>query len=74
MPHMNEKFEMFDVVALLKDLPDHGLVTGQVGTIVESLAENVFEVEFCDEDGRTYASVALKDSMLIHLHYFPVPA
>jgi Domain of unknown function (DUF4926) len=45
-----------DVVALLEDVPERGLVRGQVGTVVEKLAPGIFEVEFSDNDGRTYAS------------------
>ncbi|MEK7752373.1 MAG: DUF4926 domain-containing protein, partial [Acidobacteriota bacterium] len=39
--------EILSVVALLEDLPEEGLVRGQVGTIVESWAAGVCEVEFC---------------------------
>ncbi len=47
-------------VELLKDLPDRGLVRGQVGTVVESLGPGVYEVEFSDDEGRTVASLALR--------------
>ena len=63
-----------DVVALTDDLPQRGLVRGQVGTIVESLAPDVFEVEFCDNDGRAYAMLALKARQLMLLHHEPVEA
>jgi len=33
-----------------------------------------FEVEFVDDDGRTYALVALPGSALMLLHYQPVHA
>jgi hypothetical protein len=46
---------VLSVVALLHDLPEQRLVRGQVGTIVEELAPGVLEVEFSDEQGRTYA-------------------
>ncbi len=59
----------FDVVAILEDRPSNGLVRGQVGTVVETLAPGVFEVEFSDNDGRTYASLALKPSQLLVLHH-----
>jgi hypothetical protein len=59
----------FDVVAILEDQPAKGLVRGQVGTVVETLAPGVFEVEFSDNDGRTYASVALKGDKLLLLHH-----
>ena len=67
-----DTFKLLDVVALTDDLPERGLVRGQVGTIVESLAPDVFEIEFCDNDGRTYAMLALKASQLIVLHHEPV--
>jgi hypothetical protein len=50
---------VLDVVALLLNMPEHGLVRGQVGTVVERLDDDVFEVEFSDDEGRTYAELAL---------------
>ena len=69
---MDSTVNLLDVVALTQDLPERGLRRGQVGTVVELLAPGVFEVEFCDNDGRTYASLALEASQLIVLHYGPV--
>jgi hypothetical protein len=40
-----------------------------VGTVVERLAPGVFEVEFCDNEGRTYASLALRSDQLMILHH-----
>lgn len=37
--------QLLDVVALTEDLPDKGLVRGQVGTVVGPLDPQVFEVE-----------------------------
>ncbi len=71
---MKEAIQILDVVALLEDLPDRGLVAGQVGTIVELLSDGVFEVDFCDNDGRSYATLALRADQLISLHYSPVAA
>jgi hypothetical protein len=64
--------EMHAVVALVADLPEEGLVRGQVGTVVENWAPGVYEVEFSDGNGRTYAMVALKDEQLMVLHHEPV--
>jgi hypothetical protein len=64
--------EMHAVVALIEDLPEEGLVRGQVGTVVENWAPGVYEVEFSDGDGRTYATVALKAEQLMRLHHEPV--
>ncbi|MCA1717131.1 MAG: DUF4926 domain-containing protein [Actinobacteria bacterium] len=63
---------LLDVVALIEDLPERGLYRGQVGTVVESLAPDVFEVEFSDNNGRTYAALALRAVQLMVLHHQPV--
>jgi hypothetical protein len=60
---------MLSVVALLEDLPEKGLRRGQVGTVVEYLAPGVYEVEFSDRAGRTYASVALSADRLLRLYH-----
>ena len=64
--------ELLSVVALMRDLPEAGLVRGQVGTVVEVLSPDVFEVEFSDDSGRTYASLALKAHDLLRLHHEPL--
>ena len=65
------EIDMLSVVALLEDLPEHGLVRGQVGTVVERWTPGVYEVEFCDDNGRAYAMVALTADQLIQLHHEP---
>jgi len=62
---------LLDTVALLKDLPNENLRRGQVGTVVELLAPGVFEVEFVDNEGRTYAMLALSAEQLMVLHHQP---
>ena len=53
-------FKLLDVVALTGDLPEYNLRRGQIGTVVEILANGkAFEVEFSDLDGCTYESVGL---------------
>ena len=64
-----EIIKPFAVVALLEDVPERGLRRGQVGTVVEPLAPGVFEVEFSDNQGRTYATLALRADQLIVLHH-----
>lgn len=71
---MPAEFSILDVVALTRDLPERHLVAGQVGTVVETLAEGVFEVEFSDETGETYALAAIPANALIALRYGPVAA
>jgi len=63
--------EMHSVVALLEDLPGERLVRGQFGTVVENWAPVIYEFEFCDENGRAYAMVALKVEQLIRLDHVP---
>jgi len=64
--------ELLSVGALMRDMADAGLVRGQVGTIVEVLGPDVFEVEFSDDNGRTYASLALQAHDLLRLHHEPL--
>ncbi len=71
---MNSAIDILDVVALTEDLPERGLYRGQVGTVVEVLAPDAFEVEFSNEDGRAYASLALNANQLLVLHYEPAKA
>ena len=66
--------QTLDVVALLGDLPEHGLVRGQVGTVVEHLDDETVEVEFSDDQGRTHAMLALRAEQLLVLHHRPVRA
>jgi hypothetical protein len=66
-----KKMVMHSVVALLEDLAAEGLARGQVGVIVGEWAPGVYEVEFCDNDGKTYAVVALKAEQLMALRHEP---
>lgn len=61
--------KLLDVVALLEDKPDQGLVAGQVGTVVEVHAPGVFEVEFLDANGRTVAVTELSRAELLVLKH-----
>lgn len=71
---MKQNVKLFDVVALTQEIPGRELLLGQVGTVVEILAPDVFEVEFSDNEGRTFAQLALKADQLLVLHYEPVIA
>jgi hypothetical protein len=68
--HMAQIGEM-SVVALLEDLPEHGLVRGQVGTVVLAWAPGIYEVEFSDAEGKPYALVAVREEQLIRLRQEP---
>jgi hypothetical protein len=60
--------KLLDTIALIDDLPGRKLKRGEVGTVVEILAPDVFEVEFADEEGQTYAEFALSADQIIVLH------
>jgi hypothetical protein len=62
------QMDILSEVAVLKDMPEKGLVRGQVGTVVELLTPSVAEVEFSDDQGRTYAMAVLQSEELIRLY------
>ena len=51
-------------------VPAHGLLRGQVGTVVE-LLDGAYEVEFSDDEGKTYAELALAPDQLLVLRHRP---
>lgn len=58
-------------VALTVDIPEQNLTRGQIGTVVEHLGrpgEHALLVEFSDEQGQTYAMVALSSDQVMVLH------
>jgi hypothetical protein len=71
---MEPDIHLLDVVALTDDVPEKSLVRGQVGTIVEVFPDGQYEVEFVDEEGRTYALEALEGDRLLVLRYRPQQA
>ena len=71
---MDRRFQLYNVVALTEDLQQHGLVRGQVGTVVEQYSPDAFEVEFVDNSGHTYALVTLHSRQLLVLQYEPAYA
>ncbi len=70
----SKTIQLLDVVALTVDLPQCNLQKGQVGTVVEILAEGAaFEVEFSDPNtGQTYESLGLRSEQIMVLHFEPV--
>lgn len=65
---MKKEFKLYDVIALLRDIPERGLLKGHVGTLTLKLATDVFEVDFADEEGKTIvmATVKVEDMIVIH--------
>lgn len=69
---MINTIKLLDVVALTVDLPQYNLWRGQVGTVVELLANGAaFEVEFSDRSGRTYESLGLRPEQIMVLRFEP---
>ncbi len=71
---MDNDPKLLDVVALTVDLPQYNLWRGQVGTVVETLANgSAIEVEFSDREGRTYESLGLRLNQVMVLYFEPAP-
>lgn len=63
-----------DCVALLHDLPEHGLMRGDVGTAVLVHGEGLaFEVEFVGYDGHTVALLTLESAQVRALNAHDLP-
>lgn len=56
------KFKMLDTVVLARDLPEHGLRTGDLGAVVEVYPPDALEVEFVTASGRTEALLTLNEA------------
>jgi len=57
-----------DCVVLERDLPEHGLKSGDVGTVVLVHADAGYEVEFMTFRGETLAVVSLAEDQLRPVH------
>lgn len=59
-------YSIFDVVVLITDLPEEGLASGSIGTIVDVYhsPKQAFEIEFCDSEGRTLALLPLRSDQI----------
>jgi len=68
------KPSLLSVVALLADRPAEKLARGQVGTVVESIADDTVLVEFSDDTGRPYAITPCASTDLLVLHHEPQAA
>jgi hypothetical protein len=59
------KPELFEVIELLVDLPEHNLRPGVRGAIVHCHPDGTYEVEFTNEDGETVALCPLSADQFI---------
>ncbi len=56
------RFQMLEEVVLTRDLPEHRLRVGDVGTVVHVYEPEGVEVEFMTAAGETAAVVTLSDA------------
>ncbi len=68
---MTSLIQLPDFVALTHDISGTSLLQSQVGTVVEVYPAGQYEVEFSDDEGRTYALEAFGGDQLIGLRYRP---
>ena len=66
--------DLFDVVELIVDIPEHGLRAGMQGTIVDCHSKDAYEVEFTNEHGETVEFLALRPTQFILLRESETPA
>lgn len=59
-------YSQFDVVTLAVDLPDENLRRGMKGVVIDVYhqPDEAYEVEFCDDEGKTLALLALTPEQL----------
>ena len=58
------ELNLLDVVTSNVTLPDFGVTAGMAGTIVEVYGDGEFEVEFCDDDGYTFALLTMQAAQI----------
>ena len=56
------RFKELDTVVLNRDLPERGLLKGDLGAVVQVYEPDGLEVEFVSASGRTEALVTLRDA------------
>ena len=54
-------YQLLDTIVLDRDLPGHGLGTGELGAVVEVYEPDGLEVEFVTASGRTAALLTLNE-------------
>ena len=64
-----DEIKLLDVVALTENLQSERLRRGEVGTVVETWSEGVFEIEFSDDTGKAYAFAAVPAEKLMKLYF-----
>ena len=74
-PTEKGEIKLLDVVVLTQDVPEHNLKRGEVGTVVEILANGeAYEVEFSDDNGQMSKCLSFPASQLRVIHDEPIKA
>ena len=68
------KFEKLECIVLAHDIAEHGLKTGDLGTIVEIYPEGGVEVEFVTGSGVTQALLTLTEKDIRKIDSLDLPA
>lgn len=65
---MKSTISILDIVATKKSFPEHNILAGQVGTVVEILEDGFVEVEFSikKEEEPILLAINSEDLMLLH--------
>ena len=72
-PTETGKIKLLDVVALTRDIPEHNLKRGEVGTVIEILSNGeAYEVEFSDDNGQMYKCLSFDAPQLKVIHQEPI--
>lgn len=64
--------KLLGLVALLEDLPEHARQRGRVGPPVMRPAPTVEKAEFSDDQGQSYATVALHSNQILDHYCAPI--
>jgi hypothetical protein len=62
---------IYDIVALLVDLPEQKLRRGQIVTVIEEWQPGAFEVEIANTGGIAYATAAIPQEHLVTVYREP---
>lgn len=55
------RYHLFDIISVVEDIPKLNVKAGMIGAVIDIYegSDEAYEVEFCDDEGRTVALGAL---------------
>src|SRR5262249_41048535 len=66
---MHDEVTVNDLIVLSEDIPQHNLLRGRIGRILEITAPNEFYVDFVDDHAHAIAKIHLESSQLTILRH-----